>query len=318
MSKTRTVLVLGAGASQPYWFPTGAELRNIIVGSARSQRELGVLSRMLEIGHDPAKPYDQYDTRDLNSMFQAKLFEAFKLAGIHEAVGSDFRTRFKLSELWSIDAFLTRNRTFEDAGKVAIALVLLLCEHEEHLEGNWYRTLWNLIAPYAKGAVEWVPLIVTFNYERSLEMYLKRSYINTVDGAQHDDANQFIDLLRIVHVYGSLGDLDIVPYGFHEVAGSAAQYIKLLRKDASSDFEDEIRKAIEPEGKVIFLGFGFDRLNLDVLGLNLTGSHRCYASTLGLSHPTKSYALQKIPFLKPSHMLDLDVESFLHQSDALS
>ncbi|HET8580462.1 MAG TPA: hypothetical protein VFL31_05635 [Nitrospiraceae bacterium] len=102
MLSRRTVLVLGAGASRPYGFPTGKELIKLIhEGTRKPSRHLA--EELIECG------------------FQFDLIQEF---------GRDL----KLSSLASIDAFLEHRKKFRDVGKAAIAAVLIPLEKETSFE----------------------------------------------------------------------------------------------------------------------------------------------------------------------------------------
>ena len=112
-----TVFVLGAGASCPYGYPSGKELREDIISSFCAQYE-----RYIE-AHPNLKPYLAMESN------KAK----------------EFTDKFNKSSTKSIDLFLARNPEFEDIGKKAIALRILAAEYVskfreciENREFDWY------------------------------------------------------------------------------------------------------------------------------------------------------------------------------------
>src|SRR5262249_30503481 len=110
--------VLGAGASQAYGFPSGAEL----------------VDRICKRLEDP----DGEAARTLSSLGH----------NIRNQLAA-FRRRLKESRLNSIDAFLQRRQEYAEVGKAAIAQELLQYETDALLfpsrECDWYRTLFNEI-----------------------------------------------------------------------------------------------------------------------------------------------------------------------------
>ena len=93
MIKSPTVLVLGAGASAPYHFPTGETLlRNVVDG--------------IRLGNSP------------NS-------SRLKECGSEWQEISDFGTALNASMLASVDLFLERRNGFMEVGKRAIAATLI-------------------------------------------------------------------------------------------------------------------------------------------------------------------------------------------------
>jgi len=113
MLTRKTVLVLGAGASQPYNFPTGIELSTIVSDEFRP-------------GHS--------------------VFEALKNLGYSEADMTQFREAFYHSGRNSVDAFLEHRADLLDAGKLAIAAILTPRENPEILfkyDNSWLRLLYK-------------------------------------------------------------------------------------------------------------------------------------------------------------------------------
>ena len=113
MLTQRNVLVLGAGASEPYGFPTGAGLSALV-------------STELRPGH-PA--YNQ-----------------LKETGFSDTEIQNFRGTFCHSGKNSVDAFLEHRTDLMEIGKLATAAVLIPYEAEEKLfdyQNSWLRYLYN-------------------------------------------------------------------------------------------------------------------------------------------------------------------------------
>src|SRR5688500_12003901 len=104
-----TVLVLGAGASQPFNYPTGQRLTKMIIDDILTRKS-------------PFK-INQMDGREL-------------------AAYSQFAQDFRSSGRYSIDAFLEHRSDQLDVGRAVIAYMIAKWEYEENLfvdQGNWYR-----------------------------------------------------------------------------------------------------------------------------------------------------------------------------------
>jgi len=244
------VFVLGAGASMPYGFPSGAQLRTAICQAA------GEGDWLLEY-------------------LQRKV-------GIEPNEVKDFAKVFLRSGVASIDSFLAKRPEFIDIGRFAIAAHLAAKENlstleSEGIEDNWYRTLWNVlidgadsVAALRQNRVKFV----TFNYDRSLECYLHHAAKNTFGRSDEETLNAWSQL-TILHAYGKLGE-------FHFASGdgrrqyipdvnavglqTAAAGIQLIPEHRRSTFEDA-RELFAKAEKICFLGFGFDPLNVERLGL---------------------------------------------------
>jgi hypothetical protein len=118
---------------------------------------------------------------------------------------------------------------------------------------------------------------ITFNYDRSLEFFLHQATKHSFNVGDTDAFNVW-SKIGILHLYGSLGNLDSRnPPGFRayspdytpESLRLAAKGIKIIpeSRDDDKDFQtagDWFWRADE----IVFLGFGFDPLNVKRLGLS--------------------------------------------------
>ena len=248
MSQSK-VLVLGAGASIAYGYPSGRQLRAEILGiSDRVAQSYGLLRRM-------------------NAQTGRSDF-------------TDFRDAFEASMMYSIDAFLARRKEFAEIGKKCIAYALLKHENpkllfrEQSDTDNWYQYLFNHIA-----SKDWEELsfndlaIVTFNYDRSLQHFLIKALKSAYDKTT-TEVEEKIKTLKIVHVYGSLSDkwpsdLDYFPYDGEvdyqtiDIASRNLQVIPESRIDSPT--LNVARKWLSDADSICFLGFGFDPLNVERL-----------------------------------------------------
>src|SRR5712671_5186207 len=102
MITTPTVLVLGAGASYPYGFPTGKQLKEQICNTFSPEGSLPDVFASEECTLEPEQFFA-------------------------------FREAFLRSGQPSIDAFLERRPNFLDVGKLVIAFSLMPYEKEENL-----------------------------------------------------------------------------------------------------------------------------------------------------------------------------------------
>jgi hypothetical protein len=77
MIKTKTLFILGAGASNPFGYPTGAKLRDLIIEQKERRSILNVLN---VYGDDDIKPFERHQ--------------------------ESFIDEFRKSSVYSIDSFL--------------------------------------------------------------------------------------------------------------------------------------------------------------------------------------------------------------------
>jgi uncharacterized protein (DUF3820 family) len=299
MIKRKTVLVLGAGASMPFGFPSGQVLADI----AKEQ----LFTREFR------------PSGTLGPGFPAEMNWTFGL--IKDKFGKraqDFGGQLLQADVF-IDAFLEyQTGEFLEIGKAAIAAALLPCETQERLydrfmyqrlkswlgkkeqkddkQNNWYQLLWSeLDAPFDQFEENELS-IVTFNYDRSLEHYLFTSLKSRYPGKTDEECADKISSIPIVHVHGKLGPLpwqvdraDIaklsVPYnsmkaqpGIGELAphanGSKRSFfdrarnsIKVIHESQESAELKQARELIANCDRLLFLGFGYHEENVKRLGI---------------------------------------------------
>ena len=253
MIEKESVLVVGAGASVPYGFPTGAKLRTEIIDlvekASSTSSNKGELHRLVE-----------------------------DLCG--KQILADFARDFKDSPRESIDIFIGGRPEFATVGKAAIAAVLCAYERgdklygfRERLDDDWLQSLFNNYLNRSVSIDEFGEnnlKIVTFNYDRSIEhrftMALKSTY-----GCSIQEAKKAASKIEIIHVHGQLG-------GYFETDGlpvveftptTTEKKIKNVVESISYFFEDceelrleKIRKTLASAERVAFLGFGYDQVNL--------------------------------------------------------
>jgi len=266
---TRTVFVVGAGGSNVYGYPTGAELTRHICDSPRGD--------------------------------QVRYEVLCELAGSKE-IFDKFRDRFWYSETYSIDAFLKHNPEFMMIGKYAIAQQLIRFEDEVNLfsksnnSDHWYRKIFNEMDSMLKS--DWLSLpddqftIITFNYDRSLRHYLQMKFSNLFrNQLGEQEIREIIRRLHIIHVHGSLGSLPYDdpkgrPYGKtlnKEIVIEAAKFIRLYDDTKNHPAADlhikTIQDRISEANRILFLGFSFHPDNMEILG------------------PLRKPAVQEQPFL---------------------
>jgi len=295
----RVVFVLGAGASRPYGLPTSKELRAILLGTEAGDRALislginydRIVSFLDSRGmrHEPkygelfARATEREIPEDLNV---ARLFVDAALAGFCVGRGAtlkNFRYRLFNSQRVSIDAFVTNNPDLEQIAKHAVAAVLLLCEREERLEADWYQQFLERLM--RSGAHDGEFGVITFNYDRSFEHYFKRAYTHNY---LTDEllARKLYKQLKIVHAYGCLGTLEgnimppLVRYGDIDTFGNAVDQMELATPE--HDPNDKIKGLLDGVERVVFIGFGFWKENMDLIELDKKNRPSVYASAFRL------------------------------------
>lgn len=253
MSLRPTTLVLGAGASVDYGFPTGRKLV-IEVCEKLKQR---------------------------NDDFTEKME---RIAGFDYKALSEFGSALDMSMLPSVDAFVERRPEFLNVGKAAIACSLMPKENPDNLrqrreDVHFYEYLFGIIN--SENVLENGNLsIVTFNYDRSLEAFLFSAILNAY-GTDEQKTLELLDSIPVVHVYGSLGkfvraETDAEPEGRNydptvdvKPLQIATKGIKILSEaeDTSPELE-RAKELLRQANTICFLGFGYHPRNIERLGIN--------------------------------------------------
>lgn len=270
MIETKTLLIIGAGASVPYGYPTGSQLKDMLCDVNNSQSLKEYMLNILNMG------------------------------GRKEVI-EVFCQQFRASPDNSIDVFLGKRKgqyisklingvtvkcklTYEDFGKLAIANQLIKCEKIDSLnpnDDNWLQYLWNhmnndVIDDFKSNKLK----IVTFNYDRVIEQYFQTA-IESSYGVETEVATNLREsTIDIVHVYGSLQSLDERAYGAKsDNIGEVANSVRVI-SEAREEKDTEFKKAhamIAWADKICFIGFGFDSTNLRRLGFP---NHDCSDKTI--------------------------------------
>lgn len=251
-----TVLILGAGASIPYGYPSGAGL---------------VKDIFTNITSNPWR-------------------ETYSNCGLDHKEMDALKSELNLSQMPSIDAFLEHRRDeFLRAGKAAIALSLLSKENPDTFndfdirEKGIYNFLYNNLTTSWEEFRENRLTVITFNYDRSLEYFLFSALKHSHDKLDSQVA-EAIQSIPIIHVHGSLGPLpwqedggiDYYPlFRRDQGASEIAKRIKVASENIiivseaqpqSKEFELATNRIKEAE-RVYFLGFGYYAVNVERLGL---------------------------------------------------
>ena len=300
MFKEQTLFILGAGASLNYGYPLGHELIQKIIshiddelyipsdcqgGKSLSYELSKVINSMSELS------YEEILSKHPSLGGPLKLCNVDGFRKLKEAL-QDF-------DPVSIDAFLNHHPSHAAAGKIMIVYTLLKCEDPDKFsrtatKDNWYR---HLIADLLLGCQKPEQIgqnkldIITFNYDLSLDYALKTRLLGCEFLKESEEAGNFINKLvsEIKHVHGCLYDDDPCrvygDYNKHFVnltlsddrCNSAEQNTRRMQQAVKSKDNIKLvseerglnikyREMIEKAKRVVIIGFGFDRDNLDRLG----------------------------------------------------
>ncbi len=204
-----------------------------------------------------------------------------------------------------IDYFLRNRGKFRELGQLLITKAILDAEknaigkinYNQKPGENWIGCLIakifeNVRKPEDLRVVAKNLTIVTFNYDISLEYYL--DLICKGDDEWENEIQEFKKNLKIVHVYGRVGVFDweaglddiydeeikksffVRSHGFGSILdydtsykiSKGIQVIDGLKNSNDLKHIKFARNKIKDANRIFFLGFGFDKNNLDYLGID--------------------------------------------------
>ena len=292
MIKKPAVLILGAGASMNYGFPSGLQLKAMICKAIQERKDI------------------------FSDLVQATNPDHVE----------DFYNNFLLSSEFSIDAFLQHNTKYLEVGRRAIANVLLRKEKHEELFDNWidkwldpdnkdkhwYQLLFSKLNAAFEDFDKNDLTIITFNYDRSLEHFLWESMKAKYSDQDEHSILEKLRTIPVIHVYGKLGSLPTydaegspVPYGLHGAQKAqmaayldfASQSIFTIHQAEMEDVTTKVQESLSRTERIYFLGFGYDNINMGhlfmVYGNNLLKERglgaKCSGTAMGVSPHQKLY-----------------------------
>lgn len=246
MITTRTVFILGAGASADYHFPSGADLKRQVIAVLTNPTDAN--SRVLhELSDDGPK---------INEMLKALRFSAGE----------------------SVDAFLEHRPDFVDPGKIAISLVLCPRENLDTLFESTKETRWleylfrKMKVPFDEFANNQLS-VITYNYDRSFETFLFR-VLCAEYGKSESEVATALNKISIVHLHGQLGTLpwqnlpdsrEYSPSVALDDIRIASQSIKVIHGSFDISTDPGFRSAhtlLRQAKRIVFLGFGYAPTNI--------------------------------------------------------
>lgn len=296
MIKRRTTLILGAGASMAYGFPSGKTLKAMIW---KNLNPSDLPPHFFEAAN--------IDTSD-ELVKHALSMESTK--DKYLKLVQNFRDLLSLSPDETIDYFLehVQSDDYRNMGRLAIAYTLLCRERKRSLfedwmhyfsfekshqqesfienryfrpdDGHWYQYLFNLMCrecPSIDCFTENNISVITFNYDRSFEYYFLNALMSKYK-VEVERASEAMNQFKVVHVYGKLGELremisdrcgdkqaEAVPYGaVTNDPSESAKYLKNAAEGITLIWDDpNENKNIQEAQKLIYrkdnvlLFFGF-------------------------------------------------------------
>jgi len=305
-----TVFIIGAGASKEAKLRTGLELKDHI-------------AQLLDIrfGSYPGDSQKHGDHLIAGALFEHVRKPDGSSGDINPYLYEAWHIRDALHQAISIDNFIDSNR---DNDKIALcgklAIVRSILEDERNsllyyepsrnsrfnlrvLENTWYSPFFQLLTENCgkndiKERIKSITLII-FNYDRCVEHFLYNALINYYK-IPDEELVELIKNIRIYHPYGIAGTLPWLDKNGAMAFGvepKPAQLLELSQKiktftegtDPESSEILEIRNHMQLADRVVFLGFAFHKLNMQLIAppqVDRTSNSmiKCFATTNGISN----------------------------------
>lgn len=301
MFKSKTLFVVGAGASCEVGLPTGAELRPLI-------------AHHLDIRFD-----DGWNQNSGSRKISAALKESLSRKGdqrpdINSFLEAAWTIRDASLQAISIDNYIEAhqdNPKIELCGKLAIVQSILESEKGSKLfiDGSrrsdlqhgaladtWYLKFLQLLTENVprtstKSLFENVSF-VTFNYDRCIEHFLVRA-VRSYYAIAEQEAQELASGAAIYHPYGMVGRLSWQNQGGVQFGAEIGAQKLLDISEQIKTFAERIeevstltliRGLVEQAETIIFLGFAFHETNMDLLKpATPSAAKRVFWTTRGIS-----------------------------------
>lgn len=306
MKSKKLTLIVGAGASKEFGLPVGSELKQKIAS-------------LLDIRFD----FNQQMSGDyqIRSALESAVRQPNGRSDINPHLHAAWRIRDAMPQAISIDNFIDNHQgdeKIELCGKLAIVKSILDAENGSKIyvdpsnnrnglnyastEACWLNPFTRLLTENCR--VDQLEerfksvAFVIFNYDRCIEHYLYYALQNYYKLSETQVA-ELLNSVRFYHPYGSVGTLpwqgknNVASFGVELRPASLlenARQIKTFTEGTDPDSSEicEIREAVATSDNLLFLGFAFHKLNMQLISPGTTAidessEKRAFATAFGLS-----------------------------------
>lgn len=302
MFKTKTLFIVGAGASQEAGLPTGTQLKEMIA------ERLDIRYDSFSDPHSPKTGDRAIASAIVNYAKSKKSDPNFFLHGA-------WKIRDAMPQAISIDNFIDVHSSDPGVvlcGKLGITQAILEAERNSKLyfderpgpiynfdhnkvPGTWYLPFFQLLTENVRkediGTLFDDVSVISFNYDRCIEHYL----YHAVQNYYGQDSAELMSKLIISHPYGVVGRLPWQDRGTGVSFGGTVRNRNLLDiadeiKTFTERLEDddatlaEIRLQVQEAETIVFLGFAFHELNMNLLSSKMSSKvRRVLGTAAGIS-----------------------------------
>ena len=331
MFERKTVFVVGAGASCEVGLPAGDKLKDIIASKVDIR---------FQHGHELVR-----GDIDIVETCRSLARESNGRADINLLCGAGRSLASAMNQAISIDNYLhahAEDNLVVTMGKLGIASSILEAEQVStiyvnasngdrldfaNVRDSWHNTFAKMLTEGVQRTdIEHIfdnVAIITFNYDRCIEHYLSYWLANYFK-LHLSDAQALTLKLQIYHPYGQVGRLpwQNSPGGgisFGEELSRSNSLIAISRqlRTFTERVEDDgtlekMRNLLRAAEKIIYLGFSFGSMNMELLTTFDDGpSKEVYGTVMGISGPNiKSISNDIRASLKACPITALELASY--------
>jgi len=195
--------------------------------------------------------------------------------------------------------------------------MLIRCEIKEHVmktQNNWYQYFYIKLKTKFEDFSNNNVSIITFNYDRSLEQYLLTAIQNGYGTTEKKAADILKESIPIIHLHGNLGYLpaqgeqNTREYSQNctpEILQLCIDSIKIINEEIEGDPQFlEAHTLLSVAEVVCFLGFGYNKVNLDRLKVNeiFKGDPKIFCSSIGFTDSERDINISN--YIKGNTIID--------------
>lgn len=308
MFRPGTLLVLGAASSLDFNFPLGAELKTLI-------------AKRLEY------TLNEFNKPKYSSLESQQIFRALENGACGKNISPHHLAKMisrGVGLASSIDNFLEMRKSepgIDICAKTAIASIILEYEqkadalHTEALrrgtlssfDKKWHQVFAQVC--FEDASIDHLPealqrvSVVSFNYDRTFEQFVRLALSRLYD-LEWSNAVEIADKMTVIHPYGSIGRLPSAMAGYSLEFGETrihdflplAQNIKTFTERVIEEATTrKLAEMIRAARTIVFLGFGYHKQNLDLLGKGgFPQAPRIMGTAVGLADTAKSIVQSRL------------------------
>ena len=313
MFQSKTLFVVGAGASKEARLPTGNELTATIANKVDIQ--FGEFTKQLRGSFEIARALTLH-VEDVDG----------QPGDVNDYFAACRHIRDAMPQASSIDDFIDHqgDHKIELCGKLAIVRSILKAEKDSllflngrerdptlrfnDLAGTWYTSFMQILTDGRRKEninqlFEGISFI-TFNYDRCIEHFLFHALQNYYN-IKPDEAAGIMQGFKIFHPYGMVGRMQWQGEGGSTAFGadvggrnllSLAEQIKTYTERATDDAAmTEIRREVLEAEIIVFLGFAFHPQNMRLIDPDIPGNaKKVFATARGISQGDRAIVTKQI------------------------